>query len=138
LTISLAAILEEARKRGAKNEKWLAVIYCSEALLKPGSNAVFVATQDSGDLVNRIVAVDLNPAVIGRPPHRRNSLAQVDDSDKRWGLWKPVLELRCALAAASVVIVSASVIERPILGQLVDGTVCVGVKIGRLEGLDVG
>jgi hypothetical protein len=85
LTISLAAILEEARKRGAENEKWLAVIYCGEAPLKPGSNGVFVATQESGDLVNRIVAVDLDPAVVGQPPHRRYSLAQVDDSDKRWG-----------------------------------------------------
>jgi len=45
LTTSLAAILEEARKLGAENEKWLAVIYCSEALLKPSPNGVFVATQ---------------------------------------------------------------------------------------------
>jgi hypothetical protein len=45
LTISLAAILEEARQLGAENEKWLAVIYCSEALLKPSPNGVFVATQ---------------------------------------------------------------------------------------------
>jgi len=85
LTTSLAAILEEARKLGAENEKWLEVIYCSEALLKPGPNGVFVATQESGDLVNRIAAVDLDPAIVGQPPHRRYSHPRVGASDKRWG-----------------------------------------------------